>query len=359
MFTCVILHFKWELLYRIIPEWREEHTMAIVYHKRVLDHMQWEGHPESPYRIRTMRKRLIQEDLWNNVLSPLIISDADVLKVHSDDLLRKLKTGGDNMVDGDTMLTEDTYGFAMLSASIAATAVRFAANGVPSFAMCRPPGHHAGRDFMGGFCYLNNIAIAVESAGVRTAIIDLDVHHGNGTEDIFYRRPDVLTMDIHESGLYTRTGDVENTGGGDGEGYTVNIPLPRNSGNSAYDTAMKEIVTPVLRQFRPELIVVGLGVDAHYCDAHSSICLNTENYVGLCKQLIAESGGNIAFVLEGGYHLRSTAEVVCGVLAAFEGKDIKPEYNETKQDNTGRKEINKLKKHLGNYWELPENGTSL
>ncbi|MDR0791541.1 MAG: histone deacetylase [Methanomassiliicoccaceae archaeon] len=328
--------------------------MAIVYHKKVLAHMQWEGHPESPFRAKTLKKKLMQEGLWNDVVPPVMIRDDDVLKVHTAELLNRLRGGGHIPLDPDTLLKDETYGLAMLSASVATTAVKLAMGGVPSFAVTRPPGHHAGKDFMGGFCYLNNVAIAVEAAGVRTAIVDIDVHHGNGTENVFYGRDDVLLIDMHEDNHYPYTGKKEDTGTGKGEGYTVNIPLPPGCGNNAYRIAMDEIVIPVLRKFDPELIVVSLGVDGHYCDPHSNMSLNTQGYIELCKSLIEESkNGKIAFVLEGGYHLRSTAEVAAGILASLEGKEIKPEYNEERPENSnGPRAVRKIREFFAERWNL-------
>ena len=331
--------------------------MAIVFHKNVLDHKQWEGHPESPFRIKTLKKKLVSEKLWNDVIPPTMIKDSDVLKVHSKEHLERLKAGGNLPVDCDTMLRDETYGFAMVSASIAVTAVGLALKSMPALAITRPPGHHAGRDSMGGFCYLNNAAIAVESAGVRTAIVDLDVHHGNGTEEIFYGRPDILFIDIHEDGLYTGTGQAENMGEGRGERYTVNIPIPMASGNQTYNRAVKEIVLPVLREFKPELIVISLGVDAHYCNPNSHMSLNTQGYIDICKLLIDESDGRIAFILEGGYHLRATAEVVAGVMATLDGRTIRPEYNENKFENIkASQELEKVKEQIGKFWNLSGSG---
>ncbi|MDR0334618.1 MAG: histone deacetylase [Methanomassiliicoccaceae archaeon] len=328
--------------------------MAIVYHYKLVEHEQWEGHPESPLRIRTIKKKLKNEGLWKDIVHPEMITDEDVLKVHTPRLLNRLKEGGGIPIDPDTMLKNDTYGHAMLSASVAVTAVRNALNGIPTFALTRPPGHHAGRDWMGGFCYLNNVAIAAEAAGVRTAIVDLDVHHCNGTEDVFYDRNDVLVIETHEDGLYPRTGQKEDIGEGAGTGYNVNIPIPAGSGNKTYEKAMDEIIIPVLREFAPELIIVSLGVDAHYCDQTSHMLLNTQGYIELCKRIIGESkGGRIAFILEGGYHLRATAEVVAGVLAALDGMTIQPEYNEDKgEQSNGLREIKKLREYIGERWKL-------
>jgi acetoin utilization deacetylase AcuC-like enzyme len=288
------------------------------------------------------------------VVSPDPIDDGLVLKVHTQKHLDRIKNSGNVMVDADTMLRPETYVHAMLSASVAVTAVKLAMGGTPTLGITRPPGHHAEREKICGFCYLNNVAIAVESAGVRTAIVDLDVHHCNGTEDIFYGRDDVLLIDLHESGIYPGTGQKESMGFGRGLRYNVNIPLPAGSGNKTYEKAVEEIVVPILREFKPELIVVSLGVDAHYCDQISHTLLNTQGYIELCKRIMAESkDGKIAFILEGGYHLRATAEVVAGVMAAIDGKEIKPEYGEDKgEQSNGIREMKKLKEHIGEQWKL-------
>ena len=328
--------------------------MAIVYHDMLLEHMQWEDHPESPFRVRTLKKKLESEGLWKDVVAPGPIDEGLVLKVHTQKHLDRLKAGGNIPADADTLIRDETYGYAMLSASVAVTAVKLALNGTPALGITRPPGHHAGRECITGFCYLNNVAIAVEAAGVRTAIVDLDVHHCNGTEEIFYGRDDVLVIDFHESGIYPGTGGKESMGSGVGTRYTVNIPIPAGSGNKTYEKAMDEIVIPILKQFNPELIVVGLGVDAHYCDPTAHMLVNTQGYIELYKRLISESkDGKIAFILEGGYHLRATAEVVAGVMAALEGKSITPEYGEDKgEQSNGIREMKKIKEHIGEQWKL-------
>jgi acetoin utilization deacetylase AcuC-like enzyme len=328
--------------------------MAIVYHDALVEHMQWEDHPESPFRVKTLKKKLESEGLWKDVVAPDPIDEGLVLRVHTQKHLDRLKEGGNVPVDADMMLKDETYVHAMLSASVAVTAVKLAMSGTPTLGITRPPGHHAGRETMGGFCYLNNAAIAIEAAGVRTAVVDIDAHHCNGTEEIFYGRDDVLVIDLHEDGIYPGTGKKESMGSGPGTRYTVNVPIPAGSGNKTYEKAMDEIVVPILREFRPELIVVGLGVDAHYCDPTAHMLMNTQGYIGLCKRIISESkDGKIAFILEGGYHLRATAEVVAGVMAALDGKEIKAEYGEDKgEQSNGLREMKKIKEHIAEQWNL-------
>jgi len=328
--------------------------MVIVYSEELLRHDQWQDHPESPFRLKTLRKKLESEGLWNDVIEPEMITEDDVLRVHTKNHIEKIKRGGNVPADPDTMLRNDTYELAMISASAASTAVRYAMLGHPSIALTRPPGHHAGKERIGGFCYLNNAAIAAESAGVRTMIIDIDAHHCNGTEEIFYDRDDVLVVSLHESDLYWNSGYLEDVGTGKGEGYNLNIPVPPGSGNKTYFAAMDEIVIPVMRIFRPELVIVSLGVDAHYADANARMLLNTQGYVEICRRICGECGdGRIAFILEGGYHLRATAEVVAGVAGLFSGKDIKPEYNEEKgEQSNGAREIRKAKEYLSRFWNI-------
>jgi len=321
--------------------------MVIVYHEDLLKHSQWSDHPESPFRLKTIRKKLENEGLWD-VIPPHPIDDELVLKIHTADLLKKLKSGEEMPIDPDTMLRKDTYDMAMLSASLAVEAVKHALNGEPSIALSRPPGHHAGKSRMGGFCYLNNAAIAAQSANVRTMIIDLDVHHCNGTEEIFYDRKDVMVVSLHEADFYWDSGYLEDIGEGAGTGYNVNVPIPRGSGNNTYNIAMDEIVIPLIGDFKPELLIICLGVDGHYGDTNSHMVLNTQGYIGLCKKLYdAAPDKKIAFILEGGYHLRATAEVVAGVAALFQDREIKPEYGEEKvEQSNGPREMRKAKEFI-------------
>lgn len=322
--------------------------MAIVYSERLMDHFQWADHPESPLRLRTLRRKLEKEGLWTDVVEPEPATEEMVLAVHSKEHLEKLKRGGEYPLDQDTFLHDGTYALAMLSAGAAVRAVAEAAAGRPSVALTRPPGHHAGRDHMGGFCYINNVAVAVQATGLRTAIVDLDAHHCNGTEEIFYDRGDVMVVSIHEADFYWDSGYLESVGAGPGRGCNINIPVPASSGDRTYAKAMDEIVLPVLRDFAPELVAVSLGVDAHYCDQNSHLALSTQEYVSLCRSLYEFSGGRIAFILEGGYHLRATAEVVAGVVGMFSGREIKPEYGEVRREpGSGPRQVRRDREFVG------------
>ena len=257
-------------------------------------------------------------------------------------------------LDPDTMLKDQTFQLATLAAAVATESVQRALKGEMSFALTRPPGHHARANQAGGFCYFNNVAVAVGKAKARTAIVDLDAHHGNGTEEIFYYRDDVLFISLHQMEGYPGTGHLQDVGAEQGLGYNINIPLEIGSGNHSYMKAYEEIVEPILRAFSPDLLIVSLGVDAHYSDTLSNMNLNTPGYLSICQRLMNfMDRRNVAFVLEGGYHLRATAEVVASVVSSFQGKQIFHEYAEERPEPPGAEgKLIQAKKEHGKRWTL-------
>ena len=327
--------------------------MVIIHHEDLMEHDHWPDHPESPYRLRSIRKRLMQEGLWQNVEAPPTLQDEDLLRVHSTDLVQQIRKGGNMPLDADTMLKDHTFDLAKLSAEVTAEAARRASRGEMAFALTRPPGHHASACKAGGFCYFNNAAVAACRLGLRTAIVDLDAHHGDGTESIFYQRDDVLFISLHQFDQYPGTGSVDCQGEGDGLGYNVNIPMPRGAGNVAYTQAFDQVAMPIMKQFAPDLLIVSLGVDAHYSDTMSSLSLNTPGYLSLCRRLMDfMDNRDVAFILEGGYHLRSTAEVVAGVISAFRGEGVYHEYAEEIEEPSAVESILMARKEHGKHWTL-------
>lgn len=328
--------------------------MAIIYHEELVQHDHWPNHPESPFRLRSIRKKLEQDGLWNDIIIPQRLDESDLLEVHSLEHIERIRRGGNIPMDPDTMLKDQTYELANLAAGAAYEAVKTALRGDVSIALTRPPGHHARANQAGGFCYFNNVAVAAQKSHVRTAIVDIDAHHGNGTEEIFYCRDDVLFISLHQLECFPSTGHLQDVGDKEGKGYNVNIPLLNGSGNKVYRLAFDQIVEPILNIFSPDLVLVSLGVDAHYCDTMSNMNLNTPGYVSLGKKLIDfMDGTNVAFVLEGGYHLRATAEVVAGVVASFENKTIKPEYTEEREEPTmAENMVTMAKKEHSKYWNI-------
>ncbi|MDI3482750.1 MAG: hypothetical protein PWQ88_621 [Candidatus Methanomethylophilaceae archaeon] len=328
--------------------------VVIVYHNDLISHNHWKGHPESPMRLQSLQKRLERENELDIEVSAEKVTEEDLLRIHSQRMIDVVKAGKEGPLDPDMMLKEDTFSLACLSAGVAVEAARRAMDGEIAIALTRPPGHHAGPDYSSGFCYFNNVALAAELMGVRTVIVDIDAHHGNGTQDIFYDRDDVLYISIHEEGIFPGTGSVEEVGEGRGEGFNVNIPLPPGAGNRTYLEAMGRIIEPIIRQYSPELLIVSLGVDAHYVDEQSDLHLNTQTYLSLCKRLIdLAPNGRLAFVLEGGYHLRATAEVVYGIIAYLHGKEMFIEYcEESEEPLLAKAYLDRAVAVHSRYWKL-------
>jgi acetoin utilization deacetylase AcuC-like enzyme len=229
------------------------------------------------------------------------------------------------------MLRRGTYAVASMSAGAVLSAARHArVDGEEAFALTRPPGHHAGARAAGGFCYFNNVAIAAdylsrEEGLSPVAILDLDVHHGNGTQDIFATRPDVVYLSTHQEGIYPGTGAATDTGRGAGEGRMVNVPLPEGSGDATFEAAWQRVLLPVLEAARPAAVVVSLGVDAHYQDPLANLSLSSAGYVRLCTAIAAFARRRArmpaVFALEGGYDLDALADTVGGLAPALRGQE--------------------------------------
>ena len=251
------------------------------------------------------------------------------------DNLRELCAAGQGYLSLDTALNRSSWEAASLASGAACSAVESALSGEAAFAVARPPGHHAGRATGMGFCLLNHAAVAAvhaRSRGVeRVAILDWDVHHGNGTQDIFYDDGDVLYLSVHQSPFYPGTGGAEEVGEGRGRGFTVNVPLPAGSGEKAYAAAFAGVFLPVLREFGPALVLVCAGYDAHAADPLGGMSLQAASFGRFAAHLASLShqigAAPPAFVLEGGYNLRALAGGVAATIQGVEeGQDAAWEY---------------------------------
>lgn len=322
--------------------------MRFGYSTDCLRHDPGPRHPESPDRLRAIREELAQRHGVEYVDADPI--DADLAReVHDSeyiDRLREFCTEGGGQWDPDTVAVEATWAAALKSAGLAVWAAEAAMAGTSGretpFSLGRPPGHHATGDDAMGFCFFNNAAIAAQSAlddgADRVAIIDWDVHHGNGTHDIFYDRGDVCYGSIHEDGLYPGTGAVEETGEGDGEGRTVNIPLPPGSGDDAYLAALDTVFEPILADFDPDLLLVSAGFDAHEYDPISRMSVSTETYgvfAAHARSLADRLDAGLAYVLEGGYGLETLSEGIATTNEVFGGYEpVEPDGEPTESAAT-------------------------
>lgn len=286
------------------------------------------GHPERPERVERLREAFQEADWWENYphLEPSPVP-AEVLRaVHSPGYLETLQQTcrqGAHL-DIDTYTTPASWQLSLNAAggAIAVASAVWQGQAKRGFALTRPPGHHATIDQGMGFCLLNNIALATEfliqnENAQSVAIVDLDLHHGNGTQDIFWRRGDVFYMSTHQWPFYPGTGNVDEIGSGSGRGATANFPLPPFSGDQAFNTLMHGLILPLLERFAPQMILVSFGFDAHWRDPLGSLLLSAAAYGGLISSLVdfadAHCDGKIALVLEGGYDLDAAA--ACGQSA--------------------------------------------
>lgn len=238
--------------------------------------------------------------------------------------LERISTAGDGYLNADTGLNAHSWEAAGLASGAAVGTVESALSGTTAFAVARPPGHHAGADYGMGFCLLNHAAVAAGHARLRgaerVAVLDWDVHHGNGTQDIFYADGRVLYLSVHQSPFYPGTGAAREVGEGEGRGLTVNAPLPRGAGEGDYAAVFAGLLLPVLREFRPEVILVSAGYDAHADDPIGGMRLEADSFGRFAAAItgLAREVGAVppAFVLEGGYDLDALAE---GVAATVRG----------------------------------------
>jgi len=300
--------------------------LAFIYHEDYLKHKTGFMHPESEQRLVAMLEHLQTIDLWNAMehITPEPSQLRWIAKVHSIryiEFVSEMCRIGETVLDsGDTHVSRDSYAAALLAAGGVLAGVDFAMRGDNHRAFCavRPPGHHAEHDHAMGFCLFNNIAIgaryAQEHHGLtRVAIVDWDVHHGNGTQAAFYDDPSVLYVSIHQYPYYPGTGGKNERGAGNGTGTTLNIPLNAGSGDEVYLDAMREIIVPALVDFSPELIMISAGFDAHRDDPLAGMNV-TEKGFGEMTRLILEASesarGRIVSVLEGGYDLKALGRSV-------------------------------------------------
>ena len=242
------------------------------------------------------------------------------------DQLEELCASGGGYLDFDTALDQHSWSAVTLASGAAIGAVESALSGTPAFAIVRPPGHHAGRDYGMGFCLINHIAVAAEyarSQGIeRAAILDWDVHHGNGTQDIFYYSGDVLYLSAHRSPFYPGTGGAREIGEGRGQGFTVNAPLPARSGEDLYAAVFAGLFIPILREFRPGLILVSAGYDAHRADPLGGMQLEGDSFGRFTAELTAVArevgAAPLALLLEGGYNLDALTQSVAATINGAE-----------------------------------------
>jgi acetoin utilization deacetylase AcuC-like enzyme len=290
------------------------------------------GHPENAGRIRAIEAALDEASLPGlRAVEPPRATHEQLARVHDPEHLAGIEafcaTGG-GMIDLDTVASEGSWEAALRATGAACDAAErlLAGDDASAFCALRPPGHHAETDKAMGFCLVNQIAVAAEHARTRGAervlVFDWDVHHGNGTEQIFKASSEVLYASIHGWPLYPGTGDISYSGEGDGEGYTVNMPVPTGAGNDLFAALTEFIVAPVARAFAPHLIAISAGFDAHADDPLASCEVTEEGFramAALVAGVASDLGTPVLVCLEGGYDPGALGRSVVAMLEGLEG----------------------------------------
>ena len=302
--------------------------MLLITSPRYEEHVTPPGHPERMERAHVfdaVAARWLEKG--GRTMAPRAATREELERVHAPGYLDQVAAtaGHAVMLDADTFTSPESYEVALLAAGAAIQAAGHALDHrEPAFALVRPPGHHAECDRAMGFCLYNNIAIAAAAArarGVeRVAIVDIDVHHGNGTQWMFYDDPSVLYVSTHQHPFYPGTGSADEVGNGNGLGFTVNVPLEAGATDADYALVYRDLVAPMLDRFAAQLVLVSAGFDAHERDPLASMRVTTKGYAAVVRQLVevAERHGVIALVTEGGYELTALAGCLEASLAAID-----------------------------------------
>jgi acetoin utilization deacetylase AcuC-like enzyme len=339
---------------------------AVISDPRYANHFAGRAHPERPQRIEAMiamARGLSRPGLV--FLAPREATMEEIALCHGADYVatvERTSTMARYDFDPDTHSSPDTFKTALLAAGGVLTAVEAVLNGGAdnAFAIVRPPGHHALPGRAMGFCFFNNVAIAarwlIRQRGLRRVmIVDWDLHHGNGSQEIFYESPEVLYVSIHQFPHYPGTGSLDEMGYGAGEGFTVNLPMPATLGDAEYLRAFDELVIPIGHSFKPEFILVSAGFDCHHRDPLGQMRVTEDGFAAMArrvKRLAAEyCGGRMVAALEGGYDLQALAASGAAVIEEL-GRDPDERIVPTAGGDRAMPIIEAARRRLSPFWDL-------
>ena len=340
-------------------------SVLLIHSDRFAEHQTPPGHPERSERAEVLDA---VANRWRRqgaeIVAPRAATREQLLRVHVGDYVQRIAetAGRATALDADTFTSPDSYDIALLAAGAAVDAVERVLGGShrAAVALVRPPGHHAERDRAMGFCLFNNVAVAAAHAhalGARNvAVVDYDVHHGNGTQHIFEADRHVLYVSTHQYPFYPGTGAADEVGRETGRGCTVNVPMEAGSVDEDYQTVFTRIVLPILRQFEPDLVLVSAGFDAHANDPLGGMRLSSGAFAAMTAELRAVADeccrGRIVAVTEGGYDLEALGTSLDASIAALQGSNAPAWPSSGIASNRGRAAADTARQALGGYWTL-------
>jgi acetoin utilization deacetylase AcuC-like enzyme len=308
-------------------------SLILVHSERFAEHQTPPGHPERPERAEALDAVAARwRDHGHDIVAPRAATPEELTRVHDPEHVRRMAAlaGRAAALDPDTYTSPESHEIALLAAGAVVEAVErvmAASAGAAAAALVRPPGHHAERNRAMGFCLFNNVAVGAAHAralgAARVAIVDYDVHHGNGTQHIFESDPNVLYVSLHQFPYYPGSGAADEIGRDAGRGFTINLPLEAGAVDEDYQRAFDRVVVPALREFAPELLMVSAGFDAHERDPLGGMRVTTPAFGAMTRELKAVADaccqGRIVAAVEGGYDLQALAGSLDAALEALNG----------------------------------------